>query len=189
MRRGNHARRRESSVPDHAAQLRHRAHLALYVAAATVAFVVERSIPSPLPWVRLGLANGVILLVLYRHGAGAALWVQLGRIVLGSLFAGTFLGPSFLLAVAGGCSSWMIMAGVRRFLASWFSLLGISVLGATAHVLAQLALAAWVFRAGSGIFTLVPVFLVLGLVTGTCIGIMTQALLGRLHAVPAAGGP
>ena len=46
--------------------------LAILVAVATVLQVAESLIPKPLPWLRLGLANAVTLLVVLRAGFGAA---------------------------------------------------------------------------------------------------------------------
>lgn len=180
---------RESEVPDGGDHLRRLTHLALYVAAATVLFVLERLIPNPLPWVRLGLANAVTLLVLVRLGAAAALWVQSTRLVLAGLLTGSLLGPTCLLAVSGGIASWLVMAGMRRFLAPWFSLLGISVLGAVAHVATQIAVVATLFHAGVSVLSLLPVFLGSALVTGACIGLVTEALVLRLTALRPAERP
>lgn len=186
------AARPERAVPGQTGagplDLQQYAHLATYAAMATVLFVVERLIPNPLPWVRLGLANGVILVVLFRHGALAALWVQLARLILGAVFAGAFLGPSFLLALMGGLGGWLVMATAKRLLGRRLSLLGISVLGATAHVVAQLLVVAWVFGAGRGIFSLLPMFLSVALISGACIGLVAQVLLLRLGALHTAAG-
>ncbi len=54
-----------------------RARVALYAAAAALLFILERLVPTPLPWVRLGLANIVTLLVLLQHGGRAAAAVAL----------------------------------------------------------------------------------------------------------------
>ncbi|MCL4491649.1 MAG: Gx transporter family protein, partial [Nitrospirae bacterium] len=62
----------------------------------------ETLIPSPIPWLRLGLSNIVTLVTLYQYGMKPALMVTLIRVVLGSLFLGTFLGPAFFLSLGGG---------------------------------------------------------------------------------------
>jgi len=56
-----------------------RARLALYAAAAALLFVLERALPNPVPWVRLGLPNVVTLIVLLEHGARAASLVLVMR--------------------------------------------------------------------------------------------------------------
>lgn len=163
-----------------------RARLALYAAAATLLFVIERWVPTPLPWVRLGLANVVTVFVLIRHGARAALAVVGLRLGLGGFFAGTLFGPQFLLAGAGALASLAVMAAAWRLGRTACSALGISVLGAAAHATAQLCVVAAVFDAGRGVFVLLPVFLGISLCTGAAIGLVADLLLRRLHAGGAA---
>ena len=65
------------------------ARLALLAAIAAVLQIAEGLIPRPLPWLRLGLANGVTLLALHRLGFGSACAVTIVRILLGALTLGT----------------------------------------------------------------------------------------------------
>src|SRR5262245_18913169 len=101
-----------------------RTRVALYAAAATVLFVVERWLPNPVPWVRLGLANVVTLVVLLEHGFTAAGCVVLLRLVLGSFFAASLFGPQFVLSASGATASWLAMGGAARFGRRWLSPLG-----------------------------------------------------------------
>jgi len=157
-----------------------RARLALYAAAAALLFLVERAIPNPLPWVRLGLANIVTLVVLLEHGAGAALAVLALRLLLTGLFAATFFGPQFLLSVGGGVASWAVMALAARWGRRIWSPLGLSLLGATAHAGMQLVIVRWLFAPAGAVVALVPLFLALSIVTGLVTGICAEAVLRRL---------
>ena len=47
-----------------------RTRIALWAAAGALLFILERLIPNPVPWVRLGLANIVTLLALVEHTFG-----------------------------------------------------------------------------------------------------------------------
>ncbi|MDO9601021.1 MAG: Gx transporter family protein, partial [Rhodocyclaceae bacterium] len=67
--------------------------IARYAAAAIALTLVEAALPSPLPGVKPGLANIVVLVVLARHGWRDAAWVALLRVVAGSLLLGQFLAP------------------------------------------------------------------------------------------------
>jgi len=163
-----------------------RARLALYAAAAALLFVVERALPNPVPWVRLGLPNIVTLIVLLEHGARAASLVLAVRLLLGGLFAGTLFGPQSLLSAAGGAASLAAMSTAARLAANRLSPFGLSLLGAAAHATAQLGtLALWF---GGGMFAFLPLFGGLSLVTGAVTGLIADALLARLaHA--RAGAP
>ncbi len=156
--------------------------VALYAAAATLLFLVERLLPNPFPWVRLGLANVVTLFVLLVHGARAAAAVVVLRLVLGGFFSGTLFGPQFVLAVSGSATSLVVMSLAARLGAGRLSALGVSALGSSAHAGAQIFAVAFVFGAGAGMFSLLPLFLGLALVTGVAVGLVTDALVARLES-------
>lgn len=149
------------------------ARLAVLIAVAATLQIAEGLIPKPLPWLRLGLANGVTLLVIVRLGAGAALGVAVARVVMGGLVLGTFGGPAFVLSAAGSAAAWLVMAASWRRLAPPLSLLGVSVLGSAAHVAGQLVALGAVLGVGRGVLALAPVLAAtavpLGLVTGAVI--------------------
>jgi heptaprenyl diphosphate synthase len=157
-----------------------RARLALYAAAAALLFVLERLVPTPLPWVRLGLPNVVTLLVLLQHGGRAAAVVLGLRLVLGGFFAGTLFGPQFALSSAGGVASFAVMLVAARLGSPQLSPLGLSLLGAAAHAVAQLGVVGVWFAGRSEILSLLPLFLAIALVTGSITGLAADALLARL---------
>lgn len=162
--------------------------VALYAAAATLLFLVERLIPNPFPWVRLGLANVVTLVVLLVHGPAAATAVLALRLLLGGLFGGTLFGPQFLLAASGGAASLVVMTLALRYGSRMLSALGISTLGASVHAVTQIAVVAGVLGAGSGILSLLPLFLGLALITGAVVGLVADVLVARLAAATRPGG-
>lgn len=147
--------------------------LAVLIAIGSTLQIAESLIPKPLPWLRLGLANGVTLLVIARMGAAPALGVAAVRVVLGGLILGTFGGPAFALSAAGSGAAWLVMALAWRGLAPPLSLLGVSVLGSAAHVAGQLTALSLLLGLGRGVLALAPVLVAtavpLGLVTGAVI--------------------
>jgi heptaprenyl diphosphate synthase len=158
-----------------------RARIALYATAAALLFVLERLIPNPVPWVRLGLANIVTLVVLIEHGASAALAVVVLRLLLAGFFAGTLFGPQFLLSAGGALASWLVMSAGARWGSRLWSAIGLSLLGAAAHALAQLAIANALFAAAGGLWTLLPLFIALAIATGLLTGVVAEAVLRRLE--------
>lgn len=149
------------------------ARLAVLVAIAATLQVAESLVPKPLPWLRLGLANGVTLLVIVRSGAAPAALVAGVRVVLGGLLLGTFGSPPFLLSAAGAAAAWLVMTAAWRVGAPPLTILGVSVLGSVAHGAAQLGALAVLFGLGRGALGLLPALTVtavpLGLVTGAVI--------------------
>ena len=66
-------------------------HIALLSAYAVGLHSIEALIPTPVPWLRLGLANIITLTTLYLYGFKAGMTVTLTRVFIRSLLAGTFL--------------------------------------------------------------------------------------------------
>ena len=126
------------------------------------------------PGMKLGLANLVTVIVLYRYRAKEAAVISLIRIVvIGFLFANLF---SILYSLAGAALSLLCMTAARRF--SGLSIVGVSILGGVTHNLGQLIVAALVVENGN-VFYYFPALLISGLVTGALIGIVTGEILKR----------
>ncbi|MCD6325953.1 Gx transporter family protein [bacterium] len=143
-----------------------------------VAFrAAEIVIPTPLPWLKIGLANAVILVVLKMHGSKAALLVNISRILLASLVLGTFLSPGFWLSLGAGLTSCISMITVWACLGKWLSDIGISVVGAYVHTMTQFALAYLLFVKHIAILELMPYFLLVSLVSGAATGALATAML------------
>lgn len=154
--------------------------LALFAALAISIHIVEAGIPSPLPGVKPGLANAVTLIVLLRHGLRAAAWVSMLRVIGGSLLLGTFLGPTFVLSLAGAVGALGALALSSRLAGRWLGPVGHACLAALAHTGAQLLIARWLFIPHPGLLALAPVLLGFALAAGLLTGIITAAILQRL---------
>ena len=94
--------------------------IAGYAAAAIAITIAEGALPSPLPGVKPGLANIIILVVLLKHGWKDAAWVSLLRVFAAALVGGTFLAPSFFMSLAGAICSLTVLGLSCRLPAAWF---------------------------------------------------------------------
>ena len=84
--------------------------LGVLTAAAIVIAILESFIPSiGIPGVKMGLANIVILIILYELGIWEAGVVNLLRVLVVSLARGTFLSMGFLMSLTGAALSFGIM--------------------------------------------------------------------------------
>jgi len=141
----------------------------------------ENLLPSPIPWLRLGLANIVTLITLLLYGMRAAVMVTLIRVMLASLIAGSFLGPAFILSLGGGIASTLIMGFVLHIAPRLFSTMGLSIIGALFHNLAQLFLAYFLFiQRIEAILLITPVIILFGTLTGTVNGAVSALLMKNL---------
>ncbi len=151
--------------------------VARYAAAAIALTIAEAAIPSPLPGVKPGLANIVVLIVLDRHGWREAAWVSLLRVVAGSLLVGQFLAPGFFLSLTGALMSLAVLAVTARLPGRWFGPVSQSILAAFAHIGGQVLLARLWLVPHNGVFYLVPVFAATALVFGVVNGLIAARLL------------
>lgn len=153
--------------------------IAALAALAVGLTLAEAALPSPIPGVKPGLANIVILLVALRYGFTTAAWVMLIRLLAANLMLGSFLSPGFWLASAGAAASLGVLYLVRYFPSALFGPVSFSVLMAFAHISGQLFLAKlWLFSVAD-ISLLIPVFALAALVFGAVNGLIVARLIAE----------
>ncbi len=156
------------------------AEVSIFTASAVVIYVIETFIPRPLPWLRFGFSNIIVLIALYLLGFKPALLVTGLKSILGALIVGNLFTPAFLFSISGGIVSLSIMALLLSLFPYLFSPLGISIWGAAAHNLTQLLIASLLFIGRLEVLHLFPFFIILSVVTGTITGIISLLVLKEL---------
>ena len=157
-------------------------HIALLSAYAVGLHSIEALIPTPVPWLRLGLANIITLTALYLYGLKAGMIVTLTRVVIRSLLAGTFLGPAFIMSIGGGVASTLVMWALKSVFGRLFSIVGLSICGALTHNITQMFLAYLLFvRQMHAIIIISPFILGAGLITGILNGVVTTLIIRKIE--------
>jgi heptaprenyl diphosphate synthase len=160
-------------------QQRDKYRLALLAACAIALYGFERLIPTPIPWLRFGFSNIITLITLTLYGFNAALTITLIRIFIGSMVTGTFLGPAFVMSLAGGLFSVAAMWAALR--TRVFGPLGLSLVGALFHNLGQLLAAYAVFIQNlRSVIIVAPVILFIGTLTGVLNGLTVIFAMAHL---------
>ena len=150
---------------------------AILAALAMILSYVEAMVPMPvpIPGIKLGLANLVILLAIYRLGFKYALAINCIRIfVTGLLFTGAF---GILYSLAGGLLSLLVMYLLYR--TGIFSMVGVSMAGGVAHNLGQL-LTACLIMSNIRLMSYFAVLLFAGIGSGILMGIVAWLVCQRL---------
>ncbi len=153
------------------------AYLGIMLALAMIASYIETLIPVfvAVPGVKLGLANAVVMLLLYRKGWRTAVVISFLRIVLsGFLFSGIVM---MVYSFSGAALSIIVMVLLKK--SGKFSVVGVSVAGGVMHNAGQI-LAACFFVENAKMFYYLPVLIVSGILTGAIIGILAGILIKRL---------
>ena len=164
-------------------------HIALLSAYAVGLHSIEAFIPTPVPWLRLGLANIITLTTLCLYGLRAGMTVTLTRVFVRSLIAGTFLGPAFVMSLGGGVASTIVMWALISVFRRHLGIVSLSVFGAITHNIVQLFLAYFLFvRRIEAILIVSPVILFFGVITGIFNGIITNLIIKKIKNKKEAAG-
>lgn len=150
--------------------------MGLFLALSMILSYVESLIPFSfgIPGIKLGLANLVVVLMLYEIGAKEALCVSVLRIILtGFLFGNGF---SILYSLAGGGLSFLGMVLLKKF---DFKCITISTTGGILHNIGQVIMASIVVS-NYYIYYYIPVLLIAGAATGFINGLISQEIIIRI---------
>lgn len=153
------------------------AYFGVFTTLALIFSYVETLIPIQfgIPGVKLGLANLIIVIALYRMKLSEAYLLSIVRVLLAGFIFGNYF--SIIYSLAGGILSLTVMALLRK--KGGFSVIGVSIAGGVFHNIGQLIVASVIVETFSVMYY-VPVLLVAGLVTGLLIGIASDSMLKRL---------
>ena len=154
--------------------------IGILAASAVMLSFLERILPAPvpLPGVKLGLANIVVIITLYRFGVREAIMVQVLRILM---FAALFGGiGSAMYSFAGGTLSLGAMIAFKKF--GIFSVIGVGVIGGVFHNVGQILIAALVVQSAS-LLMFLPVLIISGEVAGFVTGLVAYYVLARLDKI------
>lgn len=156
--------------------------VALLTAVGVAMFVVESFIPTPLPFLKVGLANISSLVAMMVMGVPQMFMVVIIRVVVGSMLVGSLFTPGFILAIGGGITSATAMALTKRCGKELFSPVGISLIGSLTHVATQFLLVLWLYVQSSAVFFLLPLLVASGFVGGLVVGWITSRLLPMMQS-------
>lgn len=154
------------------------AYMGVSLALALILSYVESLIPFyfGIPGVKLGLANLIVVIMLYAVGVKEAFAISMLRILLsGFLFGNLF---SILYSFAGGILSFLVMWLVKR--TGKFHVMSVSICGGITHNIGQILVASVIVETYS-IFYYIPVLLIAGLITGMLIGVIAGEVSDRLR--------
>lgn len=156
------------------------AYFGVFTALALIFSYVEMLIPIQfgVPGIKLGLANLLIVIMLYKCGTKEALLLSVVRIILSGFIFGNMF--SIIYSLAGGILSLFVMTLLKR--RDSFSVAGVSIAGGVSHNIGQLLMAMLVvetYRVGYYL----PVLLIAGVITGALIGIVASEVLKRLRNI------
>jgi len=151
--------------------------VAKLAAIAIILSVIEFFLPSPIPGIKPGIANIIILYSLVRFDFSTAAWVSIVRVFVSSIIVGSFLSPTFFLSLFGALFSLTLLYGFQKLPKPYFSIISLSLIASFGHIIGQFIIARlWIIPHNS-IFNLLPLFLISALIFGIFSAFICDALL------------
>ncbi len=155
------------------------AFLGLSLAAALIFGYVEMLIPFDIgiPGVKIGLANIIVMILLYTESFKTTVFINFLRIfIIGALFGG---GTRTLISACGALFALSAMWVLKKF---GFHIVTVSAISGVMHNLGQTAAAIFVMGTGAILYFL-PMLIVTGLVSGSLIGVISNAVIKRMKSI------
>ena len=152
----------------------------VFTSLALILSYVELLIPINfgIPGMKLGLANLLVVILLYKGFPPDALLLSGIRILLsGLIFVIMF---SIFYSLGGGLLSLAVMVFLKK--TGQFTVAGISIGGGASHNVGQLLVAMFVVQTYQVGYYL-PVLLIAGVITGAVIGILSAEVLKRTQSI------
>ena len=156
------------------------AMLGLTIALAMIMSYIEALVPLSfaVPGIKMGLANIVIIFLLYRFGMKEAILVSIIRVILVSLLFSNVMAMWYSLA--GAVLSLSVMWVLKKI--DKFSVIGVSVAGGIMHNVGQIIMAV-ILLGTEQIALYLPVLIITGTATGVIIGIVSGLVINRFKSI------
>ena len=156
------------------------AYLSIFVSLALIVSYIESQIPTfiPVPGIKLGLPNIVIIFFLYKTSAKDAVIVNILRVFISALLFGNMV--SLLYSISGAFLSLTLMIILKKL--TKLSKITVSVIGGVSHNIGQIIMASIVTSTAELVYYL-PALLISGTISGIVIGIVSAGLVKKLENV------
>ena len=150
--------------------------IALMTAFSTSLYFLEMFLPKPMLFIKIGLSNIVVLVLVFSSLYKVAFFVAILKSIMGAFFTGLIFSPTFMLSFLGGVMASGFMVLFDHLLNNKnnsvsISIFGLSVVGAFVHLTTQLIVVRLFIIQSNSVFTLYPVIAVISVLTGVLTGL------------------
>ena len=146
-------------------------------AIAVALSLIEFFFPSPVPGVKPGIANIIILYTIFKFDLRMGIWVSIIRVFVTSIILGSFLSPTFFLSLSGALFSLFSLIIFKNLSPKYFSLISFSLIASLAHIIGQFIIVRLWIIPHNGIFYLLPIFILSAFIFGLVNALVTNKLL------------
>lgn len=152
--------------------------LAMLLSISIILSIFESFIPifSFIPGLKIGLANVIILFIIYTYSFKDALFVSILRVVIIGILKTGLFSVTFFFSLSGALLSILFMFIFKKI--TKLSIVGISVIGAISHSIGQIIIAI-LFLNNIDLIYYTPYLLVLSIPMGIIVGLISKQVLNE----------
>lgn len=157
--------------------------LSMFLAMAVVLNLVETFIPffsGYIPGLKLGLANTIVLFVLFTYGFKDAVYISILRVILVGVLRTGIFSVAFFLSLSGAICSILVMGLLKKV--KIFSIIGVSIVGSIFHSLGQVLVASLLLKNDAVLYYL-PLLLLFSIPTGIFVGFVSKEIVNRFKNI------
>lgn len=139
---------------------------------------MENFIPTPVPFIRIGLANIPILIAVVMLDSKTAMSIAVLKSIILPIVSGNF----FIKIIIGLPSSVVSTAGmilIFYFLKKYVSAVSVGAVGGYIHIMLQIVLIKFFFIKYLDIYSVLPYFSIFGTLTGIFTGLLTNYITNK----------
>lgn len=151
-------------------------NFSMLLAISVVLGIIDSFIPILFVGFKLGLANIIVLYVLYKYGFKSAIFISILRVLLVSMLRTGLFSITFYFSITGAILSIIMMS---LFKLTKLSVIGVSVIGSISHIIGQVIIASILLNTSS-VFTLLPLLIIFSCITGVIIGIISMEIINKV---------
>ena len=151
-------------------------NFSMLLAISVVLGIIDSFIPILFVGFKLGLANIIVLCVLYKYGFKSAIFISILRVLLVSMLRTGLFSITFYFSITGAILSIIMMS---LFKLTKLSVIGVSVIGSISHIIGQVIIASILLNTSS-VFTLLPLLIIFSCITGVIIGIISMEIINKV---------
>lgn len=154
--------------------------LVMLLSFSIVLSILESFIPifnGYIPGLKLGLANIIVLIVLYKYDIKDVFFVSILRVIVVGLMRTGLFSINFFFSLSGALFSASSMCLFKK---TKLSMIGVSVIGSIFHSIGQIIIAI-LFLKNSAMVYYLPWLLILSIPTGLFVGYVSKRLLSELE--------
>ena len=154
--------------------------LVMLLSFSIVLSILESFIPlfnGYIPGLKLGLANIIVLIVLYKYDTKDVFFVSILRVFVVGLMRTGLFSINFFFSLSGALFSACFMILFKK---TKLSMIGVSVIGSIFHSVGQILIAI-LFLKNSNMIYYLPWLLLFSIPTGIFVGYISKMLLSELE--------